>query len=69
MAAAAASTASPESTSSVTMMRRRSARSASTPPTGDSRMVGTMAAASSPANTDAEPVRSSTYMDSANFSV
>ncbi len=67
-AAAAASTAAPEVRSSPTMMARRSIRSASTPPNGVSKIVGTMLTASSVPNTAAEPVFSSTYIDSANRS-
>ena len=65
----ATATDAPESTSSVTMERRRSARSARIPPKGDSRMVGSSAAASRDAKIDADPVLSSTYMDRANFNV
>ena len=66
---AAASTQPPESPSSATMMARRSARSARMPPKGESRMVGSIARASSPAKTAAEPVCSRMYMEMANFSV
>ena len=69
MANPAASTDSPESASSATMILRRFARSARIPPKGDSRIVGSMDSASSPAKTDADPVCSSTYMDRANFNV
>ena len=66
---AAARTSSPEPASSATMMVRRLTRSASTPPNGESRMVGTIAAASTEAKTVADPVSSSTHIDMANRSI
>ena len=68
MAKPAAKTASPERRSRATMTFRRFALSARIPPKGDSKIVGSMESASIPAKTEAEPVRSSTYMDRANFS-
>ena len=64
--AMAPSTASPERASRATMMFRRLARSASTPPKGESKMVGTMETAKIPAKVAAEPVSSSTNMERAN---
>ena len=60
--------AAPASASESTISRRRSHLSASTPPRGESSIVGSIAAASIPANTPAEPVNSSTYIDRANLS-
>ncbi len=67
--AAAHSTAVPVNASSATMTLRLSARSARMPPRGDSRIVGMVAADRIPANTAAEPVTSSTYMDRANLKI
>ena len=64
--AMAPSTASPERASRATMMFRRLARSASTPPKGESKMVGTMETAIIPAKVAAELVSSSTNMERAN---
>ena len=61
----AASTVAPERASSAAISVRRSHRSARMPPKGESTIVGTIAAASIPANTPAEPVSSSTYIERA----
>ena len=66
---ALASTSTAEMASSATMMVRRLTRSASTPPNGESRMVGTMEMASTEAKMVAEPVSSSTHIDIANRSI
>ena len=66
---ALASTSVAEMASSATMIVRRLTRSASTPPNGESRMVGTMEMASTEANTVAEPVSSSTHIDMAKRSI
>lgn len=64
----ASSTARPEAASIPAISLRLSQRSASAPPRGESSTVGAIASASIPANTPAEPVSSSTYIDSANLS-
>lgn len=61
------STAAPETASIAAISFRLSHLSASIPPKGESKMVGTMASASMPAKTAADPVSSSTYIESAIF--
>ena len=66
---AAHKTDTPVNASNATIIFRLSALSARIPPSGDKRMVGMVAADNIPANMAAEPVASSTYVDSANFNI
>ena len=69
MNSAAHKTDTPVNTSNATITFRLSALSAKMPPSGDKRIVGIVAADNIPANIAAEPVTSSTYMDSASFNI